>query len=740
MALQDEMPLVSCIMPTYNRREFIPHAIHYFLRQDYPNKELIIIDDGTDNIKDLVPDIENIRYYSLDDKITLGAKLNIACSYAKGDILVNWDDDDWYAAHRITYQVKALQYDNADVCGINRLLYYDLRNHKAHTYIYPSSQRVWLLGSSLCYTRSLWSQNKFADINVGMDAYFVWGAKPDRVAVLPDSTIAVHMIHDENISPKNTDGVWWHISSVDEIKKIMDRDLDRYNYNGYAIPSLKYQNGHTLTVTPDKEIKLLKNVYACCVHENEDCIIDLVRNLNYHDPGSIILLYNGGQDKQLFSSGFPYEKYGAVICPASRVLTWGYLHDFALDCMQFALDNFTFDIITIVDSDQLCIRSGHTKNISQHLYPLKDVGLLSNLPERITRNHIHVHTSIQAFKEYDLWKPLLNEFADGESKFLHWSFWPSTVFTADAVKELVNMFKTNDHLRQIMKRSQIWATEEVVLPTLTALLGFKIEANPQSDAFVKYKRDFSADEVNNAFNDPNAYWLHPVKRNYDDPIRKMVRQQFAYYDNKSHSNENSNAKHILSLPQLLISIKNIMGWLDETEADLLISATIKACIELPKPHSIVEVGSFQGKSTVLFGSVIKGFFTDARVYAIDPHEGIVGATDQMIESLLPTLEAFKRNIAQHELTDVVELINEYSFNVQWDKPISLLFIDGLHDYPNVSRDFYHFSKWLSNGGYVAFHDYAYYYPGVVAFVDELLSGNEYVEISKAKSLIVLQKL
>jgi len=45
-------PKISCIMPTYNRREFIPQALKYFERQDYPNKELIIVDDGTDTIAD----------------------------------------------------------------------------------------------------------------------------------------------------------------------------------------------------------------------------------------------------------------------------------------------------------------------------------------------------------------------------------------------------------------------------------------------------------------------------------------------------------------------------------------------------------------------------------------------------------------------------------------------------------------------------------------------------------------
>jgi len=33
------MALISCVMPTYGRRGFLPHAIHYFLRQDYPDKD-----------------------------------------------------------------------------------------------------------------------------------------------------------------------------------------------------------------------------------------------------------------------------------------------------------------------------------------------------------------------------------------------------------------------------------------------------------------------------------------------------------------------------------------------------------------------------------------------------------------------------------------------------------------------------------------------------------------------------
>jgi predicted O-methyltransferase YrrM len=170
------------------------------------------------------------------------------------------------------------------------------------------------------------------------------------------------------------------------------------------------------------------------------------------------------------------------------------------------------------------------------------------------------------------------------------------------------------------------------------------------------------------------------------------------------------------------------------------SASLKACIDLPAPHSIVEIGSYQGKSTVLLGSVVKAFFPGAKVYAIDPHNGVIGASDQGIHSVSPTLEMFKKNIANAGLTEVIETIVNYSYKVDWQAPVSLLFIDGLHDYPNVSRDFWHFSNWVNSGGYIVFHDYADYYPGVQAFVNELLETGQYLKAQQARSLIVLQKL
>jgi hypothetical protein len=202
---------------------------------------------------------------------------------------------------------------------------------------------------------------------------------------------------------------------------------------------------------------------------------------------------------------------------------------------------------------------------------------------------------------------------------------------------------------------------------------------------------------------------------------------------------NANAELLLTLP-ILNRIRKIEGWLEDDEADLLIAAAASALRSLPKPHYLVEVGSYCGRSTVALGSVAKIASSEARVCAVDPHDGKVGALDQGIKTVSPTLEKFRRNIAAANLSDIVEIIQKYSCEVSWDKPISFLFIDGLHDYANVSRDFFHFEDWIVPEGFIAFHDYADYYPGVQVFVNELLSNGKYCKVHCERSMMVVQKL
>ena len=192
--------------------------------------------------------------------------------------------------------------------------------------------------------------------------------------------------------------------------------------------------------------------------------------------------------------------------------------------------------------------------------------------------------------------------------------------------------------------------------------------------------------------------------------------------------------------EILSRMRNVEGWLRDEEAELLIHMTRRA-VTAVDASAVVEIGSFCGKSTIVLAGAARTVAVGARIYAIDPHQGEVGAEDTIagVQSVRPTFERFLHNIAGAEVADVIEPIRRRSYEVSWRLPIALLFIDGLHDYSSVARDFFHFEPYLENGGYVAFHDCDDNYLGVRAFVAGLAADGSFKEVARAASLVVLQK-
>jgi hypothetical protein len=87
---------VTCIMPTANRRRLVPGAIACFLDQDYPDRELVVVDDGADAVGGLVRDDHRVWYVLVAAGLTLGAKPNLVREHARGDVIPHRDDNDWY--------------------------------------------------------------------------------------------------------------------------------------------------------------------------------------------------------------------------------------------------------------------------------------------------------------------------------------------------------------------------------------------------------------------------------------------------------------------------------------------------------------------------------------------------------------------------------------------------------------------------------------------------------------------
>lgn len=215
------MPLVSCIMPTANRRQFVPAAIRMFLGQDYPEKELIVLDDGEDSVGDLMPDDPRIRYIRHGRRQSVGRKRNLACAEARGEIIAHWDDDDWYAPDRLSRQVAALESSGAAICGLDRVFFLDSSARRAWEYVYPEGGAPWVCGATLCYRKSAWQRHPFPEVNIGEDTRFVAGARDSPIVALPEREIFVGLIHRANTSPKYTHDPRWQPRPVETVEAIM---------------------------------------------------------------------------------------------------------------------------------------------------------------------------------------------------------------------------------------------------------------------------------------------------------------------------------------------------------------------------------------------------------------------------------------------------------------------------------------------------------------------------------------
>jgi len=81
--------------------------------------EWIIIDDGTDKVKDLFQEsgIVNVRYFEHDKKMSLGRKRNLMHEHCKGDIIVYMDDDDYYPPERVEHAVETLTNNPNALCA-----------------------------------------------------------------------------------------------------------------------------------------------------------------------------------------------------------------------------------------------------------------------------------------------------------------------------------------------------------------------------------------------------------------------------------------------------------------------------------------------------------------------------------------------------------------------------------------------------------------------------------------------
>tara|TARA_B100001123_G_scaffold446758_1_gene602158 strand:- start:202 stop:2430 length:2229 start_codon:yes stop_codon:yes gene_type:complete len=172
------LPKVSILTPTFNRRKFLRLMISNIKYFDYPKDKLewLILDsfgkegEKGERLFKNINEIKNIKnhlgieinYHFINEKMSIGQKRNWLSKNSKSDILINMDDDDIYISSYIRNSIEMLLNFDKDIVGcIDMLFIYPNDNYKITLYQFNNYQLY--DEATLCMKKSHWEKYMYKD-------------------------------------------------------------------------------------------------------------------------------------------------------------------------------------------------------------------------------------------------------------------------------------------------------------------------------------------------------------------------------------------------------------------------------------------------------------------------------------------------------------------------------------------------------------------------------------------------
>lgn len=236
---------VSCICATYNRRRFLPYMLHIYKSQTYPpnKRELVIFDDSPTSNQDIIDEFkrknpkENINYHYQSEKLTLGKKRNELNKMAKGDIIINFDDDDYYPPDKVKFTVTKMNQQKVDVAGSSEIYLYFTQTkqmmisgpfsncHSTNGTI--AFRKTWLYGGDNIFNKTV--QRKYNDTATKAEEKDFLDDFQNPILQIPALTAILCIAHGENTVDK-----YPMRQNMRETKiKLKDIVKDKYLYDFY---------------------------------------------------------------------------------------------------------------------------------------------------------------------------------------------------------------------------------------------------------------------------------------------------------------------------------------------------------------------------------------------------------------------------------------------------------------------------------------------------------------------------
>jgi predicted O-methyltransferase YrrM len=182
----------------------------------------------------------------------------------------------------------------------------------------------------------------------------------------------------------------------------------------------------------------------------------------------------------------------------------------------------------------------------------------------------------------------------------------------------------------------------------------------------------------------------------------------------------------------LRDIEHVNGWLSDAQAQRLWARAS----ELTSPARIVEIGSFQGRSTIVLArAAVDGI----EIVAIDPHAGNDRGPqeiDGFAEAAANDNVVFNENLTKAGVRDRVRHVRKFSSDAHGDveDPIDLLYIDGAHRYRPARDDIVQWGRRVRDGGTMLIHDSFSSIGVTAAIASTLLTSREFRYVGRSGSL------
>jgi glycosyltransferase involved in cell wall biosynthesis len=270
---QQNLPLVSVIIPAYNIAEYIAETLESVFAQTYKNYEVIIINDGSPDTIEFERVLEKYRdkiIYLKQENKGVGPARNFGIKHSNAELLAFLDGDDLWLPTFLESQVKFLQTHNYDLVYSDAYLFGD-KYLGTKTYMNGGSPSEGeanfesLLSYKCCVMMSATVAKKQSVVSVGMfnptdiraqdfDLWLRMAHAGSKIGYQRD-VLAKYRVRSDSISGNNVQRVQREIDVFNRVAETLELNENQQNIINYQLKrlaaELAFQRGKSFVIKED---------------------------------------------------------------------------------------------------------------------------------------------------------------------------------------------------------------------------------------------------------------------------------------------------------------------------------------------------------------------------------------------------------------------------------------------------------------------------------------------------------